>query len=463
MRKGFYLLLSVSVLLLTIPSCQKSGKWTKHTITEEYEYVESEAPVVPVAQEPQEETPSVPKLWKWKAKRMAKAELREQGAIDQPVVVPVKVGYYECNSAEERENLYKLQVNGLLNVIYSEIKNKYERPTYWVDVQLTGKGRSLIVKDDTPVFPEDTINPDYMKALVNPETGLNQYGEFTMDPNVPEDIISLIKGFYTAYIQDNNAAINQYGTPDIQLAEQRIKIAEGLDIKPLSKDPFVREGAPKAETLETLSIFKWNNYVDLYVVRIANAEYCIVVKEDNGQKKIDDIALNSPAKLVVKRTLRCTAADISAKALHKALKEKEAKAQRAKAVAKNNKKAAPAKEENGPEVLEFDEYNPQLAPGIEIAEHAEPTLYQIAKAAEHVEVFNLLAGTYKFKEMGKLKLLKEATAVTKYSTKMTVELVKVSALGRIYFGMLEGTIENYAAVFVYDADEEEWGVSVEGY
>lgn len=457
MRKSFFLLLPAAIIMLAMPSCQKCGKWTKHTVIEEYEYLPEDKSQLPEVEEKQEPV-KTPTLGKWKAKRMIKAALAEEGIINQPVVVPVQVGYYECNNLQEREDLYKLQVNGLLNVNYSEIKNKFERPTYWVDVQLTGKGKSLIVKDNTPIFPEDTINPDYMKTLVNPETGLNQYGEYTMDPNVAEDVIALIKGFYKAYNQDKNIAIEQFGTEDLQKADQRIKIAEGLDIQRLNKDPFVREGKPEAEEIEALSICKWNNYVDLYVVRIKDAEYCVVVKEANGQQKIDDIALNSPARLAVKKTFRCTAAGISAKELHNALKAKERKAKQSvtrnkKAVVKATK--APAE----PEMLEFEEYNPQLEPGILLAEHEEPTLYQIAKAAEHKEAFNLMAGTYKFKEMGKLRLVK-GSAIPMYTTVVTVECVKVNALGRIFFGMREGTTDLVTAQFTYDADEEEWGLIV---
>ena len=458
MRKSFYFVLSAAVLLLTIPSCQKSQKWSKHTVTEEFVYVTPEKPDHPCDKcKDEKKAEKVPTICRWTAKRLVKAAMTEREVINNPALVPVQIGYYECDNEISRQNLYKLQVNKLLNVTYSEIKNKFELPTYWVDVQLTGKGKSLIVKDDTPVFPEDTICPKHMKALINPESGLNQYGEFTMDPNVPEDVVSLIKNFYAAYIQDKPGAINQFGTPDLQKAEQRINIANDLNIRRLVVDPFVREGVPAAEALEGLTIHKWTSYVDLFIVRIQDAEYCIVVKEDNGQKKIDDIALNSPERLGVKRTLRCTAADITAKELHKALKEKEAKAKQA--AAKNKKEVAPKEvKQSEPEKLEFEEYNPQLAPGIEIAEHAAPTLYEIAKAAEHVETVNLFAGVAKFKEMGKLKLVKDAQVPT-YTAVVTIETVKVNALGRIFRGLTEGEQRKVVATFTYDKDEEVWNVA----
>jgi len=444
MKKSFFFFLSAAVLLLTIPSCQKGSKWKKHTVIEEYEYAEGQT--LP------EEQKKVSKIWHWKAARMAKDMLKEGNLINEPIVVPVEVGYYECNDLQERENLYKLQVNGLLNVTYSEIKNKYERPTYWVDVQLTGKGKSLIIKDKAPVFPEDTINPDYMKVLVNPETGLNQYGEYTFDPNVPEDIVALIKNFYGAYLNDKKGAINQYGTPDLIKAEQRIDIANGLDIHRLSKDPFLRENQISQAAVDAMTITKWTPYVDLYIACINNMEYCIVVKENEGMKRIDDIALQNPLKMQVNKTVRCTAAGISAKELHRALLAQEAKARHAKpqAPAKNKKAAEPKVQE--PEVLQFDEYNPQRQPGIELVEHAEPTLYEIAKAAEHSETFNLLAGTYKYDKLGKLKLNKQAKQ-TEYRAPVYIKLAKVTALGRIFFNLHEGDTFDFEMIYKYDEDE----------
>ena len=447
MRKHLFLFLSAAVCLLTITSCQKQGKWTKHTVTEEYVYVDGQ------------DTPAdeVSKPCKWTAKRMVKNALKEEGITGVDVVVPVKVGYYECGSMAERENLYKLQVNGLLNVTYSELKNKYEKPTYWVDVQLTGKGKSLIVKEEVPVFPEDTINPEYMLLLVNPETGLNQYGEYTFDPNVAEDVTALIKNFYKAYIQGANAAINQYGTPDLIRAAERIEIANGLGIRRLSKDPFVRDNSINDEAIDAMTITKWTTYVDLYVVTINGVEYCVVIKVDNGQKKIDDVALNAPVFLVRNKTMRCTAAGISARELHNALRAQEAKAARLmKAIPAKAKATPAAKAPKVPEtvMLEFEEYNPNLAPGIVAVEHNEPTLYELAKAAENYEIFNLKAGTYAFKEMGKLKQDKQ-TKVPTYKAVVTIENTKVNALGRIFFKMTEGETKKLTAVFVYVDDEWE--------
>lgn len=457
MRKNLLLLLAAAIVLLAIPSCQKCpGKWTKHTLTEEYEFVNDTNGGQ--EKEKKEKKEKQPSIFKWTAKRMAKAKLEELEIINKPITVPVTLGYYECNSVQDRENLYKLQVNGLLNVNFSEIKNKYDRPTFWVDVRLTDKGKALIVKSKAPVFPEDTINPDYMNALVNPETGLNQYGEYTVDPNVDDAVVSLIKNFYLEYRRDKAGAIARYGTADLQQADQRIRIAEGLEIHRLLNDPFLREGTPSIEAIDTLGIWKWNSYVDLYIVRIDDAEYCFVVKEEHGQKKIDDIALNSPTKLAVKRTMRCTAAGISARELHKALKVMEAKAKTARANTNKQKNIVKAVQKYvAPEILEFEEYNPRLEPGIMAVVHTEPTLYQIAKEAEHKKTVNLMAGIYKFKEMGKLRKNK-LEVNPRYTAKITVKCTKVNALGRIFCKLVDGSTETLKANFNYDPDEEEWTV-----
>ena len=444
MKKTLYLFLSAAVLLLVIPSCQKDKKWTKHTVIEEYEYVAPQAN----SEEPQKE----PSLWRWRAARMAKAQLKEAGIIKNPIVVPVKTGYYECNDLKEREVLYKLKVNGLLKVDFSEIKNAYDKPTYWVEVALTNKGKALVINDDTPVYPEDTINKQYMMQILNPETGLNQYGEYTFDTNVPEDIKALFKNFYKTYINDKKSAINMYGTTDLIQADQRIIIAKDLQINRLSQDPFLRGAKINAEDIEAMSVTRWTSYVNLYIVGINEVEFCIVVRDLNGVKKIDDVAMNAPRKLVTNKTMRCAAASITAKELHRALQTQNKKGTHGKAsIAKISKgtKAQPAAEEK--ENLQFDEYNPQVQPGIELVERTEPTMYELAKMAEHVEIYNLRAGDYQYKKLGKLRKVK-GVSYPLYKATVEIERKNVSALGRIYFKMIEGETQTYTIYYKYDED-----------
>ncbi len=449
MRTKTLILLS-AVLLLIVPGCKQHGKWTKHVVTEEYTYVDGQ-------NQAEEEQAEAPSLWNFTAKRMVKAALKEKKVINSPVVVPVKLGYYECNDLQERENLYKAQVNGLLDVKYSEIKNKHEKPTYWVEVALTPKGKSLVVKDDKPVFPEDTINHEHMLAVLSPESGLNQYGEYTFDPNVDNDVIELIKSFYNAYIANKNMAINNYGTHDLIDAQQRINTAQELGVRRM-QDPFLRGAVIDSSNVNDLYIDKWTSFVDLYVASIGEAQFCIVVKNADGVKKIDDVALNAPSYLNVNKTLRCTAKGISARELHNALKAKQNQ-RPAAAPKKAPAKAAPVERDEPEPSLLFDEYMPYLQPGIELAEHAEPTPYQLAKQCEHIEIVNMLAGEYQFEKMSKLKNVKVGKNEAPVKTAIvTIKRAKVSPLGRIFFNMKEGETDKFNVAFSYK--DEEWNCEV---
>lgn len=454
-------LIVMSAIIMLAPSCKKQPDrtWSKHVVTEEFVFTEQPKPA---PEDPKKEkepkkvkTPKTkkekqPKLCRLYAKHMVKNLLKDKKKINTPIVEAIKVGYYECNNVTARENLYKLQANGLVDVTYSEIKNKYNKSTYWVEVALTKDGEKLIVEKD-PFYPEDSIDINYMKGHVSPESGKNKYGEYTFDPNVDSVIIDLIHNFYKAYVVNQKSAIKKYATPDLVQAYDRIATAKELGLNYMSVDPFVRNAAIDKNALEVV-VHQWTSYVDLYRVTLGGQEFCIVVKDMNGTKKIDDVALHNPKHLAQKRTMRCTALNISAQKLHNALKKKEARP------APKAKKAV-----EKPELL-FDEYEPTLQPGIEQAEHTEPLPYQIAKQCEHFKVYNLFAGTKKLAKMGKIKdvksdnlmqvgLDKEKAPLTKKAI-VTIETVKVSPVGRIYKKLENGETAKYEVNFIYE--EEEW-------
>lgn len=457
--KKITLLLMAAIIMLA-PSCKKQPDrpWSKHVVVEEFVFTEQPTPEAPKKEkEPKKvKTPKVkkekqPKLCRLYAKHMVKNLLKDKKKINTPIVEAIKVGYYECNNVTARENLYKLQANGLVDVTYSEIKNKYNKPTYWVEVALTKDGEKLIVEKD-PFYPEDSIDINYMKGHVSPESGKNKYGEYTFDPNVDSVIIDLIHNFYKAYVVNQKSAIKKYATPDLVQAYDRIATAKELGLNYMSVDPFVRNAAIDKNALEVV-VHQWTSYVDLYRVTLGGQEFCIVVKDMNGTKKIDDVALHNPKHLAQKRTMRCTALNISAQKLHNALKKKEARP------APKAKKAV-----EKPELL-FDEYEPTLQPGIEQAEHTEPLPYQIAKQCEHFKVYNLFAGTKKLAKMGKIKDVKlddlmllglddkEKAPVIKKAN-VTIETVKVSPVGRIYKNLENGETTKFEVNFIYE--EEEW-------
>ena len=436
----------MSAIIMLAPSCKKQPDrpWSKHVVVEEFVFTEQPTPEAPKKEEPKKE--KEPKLCRLYAKRMVKELLEEKKKINTPIVEAIKVGYYECNNVTARENLYKLQVNGLVDVTYSEIKNKHNRPTYWVEVALTKKGEKLIVEKD-PFYPEDSIDINYMNGHVSPESGKNKYGEYTFDPNVDSVIIDLIQNFYKAYVVNPRSAIKKYATVDLIQAYDRIATAKDLGLNYMSVDPFVRNAAIDKNALEVV-VHQWTSYVDLYRVTLGGQEFCIVVKNINGTKKIDDVALHNPKNLAQKRTMRCTALNISAQKLHNALKKKEARP-----ATKIQKTVSPK-----PELL-FDEYEPTLQPGIVQVEHTEPLPYQIAKQCEHFKVYNLFAGSKKIAKMGKIRNVKSEDSKQKETpikkkALVTIENVKVSPVGRIYKGLENGETKKFEVNFIYE--EEEW-------
>jgi hypothetical protein len=183
--------------------------------------------------------------------------------------------------------------------------------------------------------------------------------------------------------------------------------------------------------------------------------FCFVVKEENGLKKIDDIALNVPENLKKKNTWRQFALEITARELHDAQKAFDAKP-------KNPQRLDPVAPSvgNAPATpLLYDEYNPTLAPGIKDAIRPAVLPYQLAKAAEQAEVFDLFAFDKKLVKLGKIKNVKDCVPTKKVV--FSVKTVKVSPLGRICFNETDGEVEEYVAYFKYI--EEEWvciGVNV---
>ena len=454
MKKITLIVLS-AVILFAAPSCKKQQcKVIKHVVSEEYVYADpcdNDVNVTEENTEPAEEVkkdePKIQKLWKCVAKRKVKEVLKASEIINTPRVVPMKVGYYECNCTSQRELLYKAQVNGLIDVAYTDIKNHQSIPTYWVEVALTSKGKALIVADKTPIYPEDTIQT---WGLISPESGKNKYGEYTFDYiNVPADVTELIQNFYRAYIANKNAAIFDFGTADLILAQERILKAKELGVRKYVVDPFTRNHNLNLADVEAMSICKWTYYVDLYIAEVAGQKFCLVVKEQDGVKKIDDVALCEPAYLELLNTMRYFALNITARELHNAQKlanVRPTRPQRIDPVAPSvaNAPVAP---------LMFDEYMPAVMPGIEEVVRTGLIPYEIAKLNEYSETFNLLAFNKKLVKMGKLKDVKCATTPTK-KAEITIKTVKVSPLGRICYHEKSGETETYVAYYQYF--DEEW-------
>ena len=456
MKKIALIVLS-AVILFAAPSCKKQDcKVLKHVVSEEYVYADPCDKAAPVVAEEDKDAAKkeekTPRLWKLQARCLLKEVLEDAKIINNPRVVPIAVGYYECNDSDYRKLLYKAQVNGLVDVEFTDIVDTLDYRTRWINASLTPKGKALIVEDNTPIYPEDTITS---WSVVYPNSGKNKYGLYTFDPYVNSEIVALIQGFYKAYMFDKNTAVYSFGTNDLILGQNRINKAKELGVRKNVRDPFTRSLKLDTTMINGIKIFQWTDYQDLFLVKMHDQAFCFVVKEENGLKKIDDIALNIPENLKKKNTWRQFALEITARELHDAQKAFDAKP-------KNPQRLDPVAPSvgNAPATpLLYDEYNPTLAPGIKDAIRPAVLPYQLAKAAEQAEVFDLLAFDKKLVKLGKIKNV-EACVPTK-KVVFSVKTVKVSPLGRICFNETDGEVEEYVAYFKYI--EEEWvciGVNV---
>ena len=105
MKKSLLLVLS-AMILFAVPSCKKQkceAVCTKRTLTEEFVCVNPcQKEEAKKAEEPkkQKEEPKTPRLWRFQAKKLVKDALKAKGLINNPQVVPVKLGYYERPEAE---------------------------------------------------------------------------------------------------------------------------------------------------------------------------------------------------------------------------------------------------------------------------------------------------------------------------------------------------------------------------
>ena len=472
MKKIALIVLS-AVILFAAPSCKKqSCKLLKHVVSEEYVYADpcdQEAASVTEDEPVKEKKAKNPLLLQATAKSLVKEVLTAEGIVNTPRVVPMAVGYYECACSDYRELLYKAQVNGLVDVTFSDIAVDCNSVSYWAEVALTAKGKALIVENDDPIYPEDTITN---WSVLYPESGLNKYGIYTYDANVDAAVAALIRDFYKAYIMGADMAISSYGTNDLVMAQARINKAKELGVRKNVPNPFVHTAGLDAAAVDAMAVYKWTTYEDLYLAMFGDVAFCLVVKEEGGVKKIDDVActlykdddkkLTKLSRYTVKaanlhdcsaiyntaHTLRYFAQNITARELHDAQKALDAKPLSPKRL----DPVAPSVANVPATPLLFDEYNPALQPGI--VEAPQGALqYAEAKAKEYIEEFDLLAFDKKLVKMGKIKNVEGEDEPTK-KAEIAIKTVKVSPLGRICYGETEGEIEEYIAYFKYI--EQEW-------
>lgn len=390
-------------------------------------------------EEPKEETPK--KLFKFWAKRLLRKDLqKDNGHI---LVTNLKVGYYECNSYQERLNLYKLVANNLITLKCDEIVTK-NGSTYWVTVELTPQGQKLIVSPDKKkLYPEDFITEEEAKSFLVPALDQDMWGVPSVDAEVPQEIVSALKNFYSG--------LQAGHTPNQSLLDANMKCALSLldsmayyDASLLDYNPFTRGMELTFEMVENLSVLRLPRIQDAYLVTIGENSFVYIIDHNNGVY-IDDVAYVKPTSTMNPNYTVCALAGTLTKwDLIRAREAKRERDARAKQYASLTQKiVAPA-----PSPVKEEEDICQAVGGLQLVEHNEPTLYEIAKQNEHFEEVVLLAGVIKIAKLYDLEVTgnkKEA-----YAQGIAIlKLAKVTAVGRIYENLEEGDTQEEEVSFVY--------------
>lgn len=406
------------------------------TVTKSYRSTPPDGQV----EQPKEEAPK--KLFNFWAKRLLRKDLKkDNGNI---IVTNLKVGYYECNSYQERLNLYKLVANNLITLKCDEIVTKHGS-TYWVTVELTPQGQKLIVNQDVKKrYPEDLINEEEAKAFLVPALDQDMWGVPSVDSEVPQEIVSALKNFY--------AGLQAGRTPNQSLLDANMTCALSLldsmayyGASILDYNPFTRGMELTFEMVENLSVLRLPRMQDAYLVTIGENSFVYIIDHHNGVY-IDDVAYVKPSSTMNPNHTVCALASNITKwdliRAREAKRERDARAKQYAALTQRQAAPAPAP------VREEEDEICKAVGGLQLVEHDEPTLYEIAKQNEHFEEVVLLAAVIKITKIYDLEVTgnkKEA-----YAEGVAIQkLAKVTAVGRIYEGLEEGETHEGNVSFTY--------------
>ncbi len=405
-------------------------------VTKTYRVVPGEGKSEEVIQEE-----NAKRLYGFQAKRLLKKQLQKENA--EVYVAPVRIGYYECNNYEERLNLYKLEANKLINLKCDEIVTS-NGSTYWVTVDLTWRGRMLKESPDKKLFPEDRINMDEAYAFLNPYSDQDQWGIPSIDSVVSPQIVEAMKTFYRG-LQAGQDYDQSMMDAKMVCAMSLLNTLASYGVNKLENNPFTRDAELTEEMVNNLTVLRMPRLENAYIVTVGENSFLYVIEEAENVT-IVDLAYLAPQELSSLNQTVCslagtlTKADIlSAREAKRILDEYEAKVK--EMLAKNQPKEEPAKEEEDFEMCE-------TSGSLKMVEHDDPTLYELAKQAEHYEDVMLRAAVMKVARIDDLKVTgnkKKASA----TAEATYKLSKVNAVGRIYLGLVDGTKETKNVNFQY--------------
>lgn len=394
-------------------------------------------------------------LCKFQAKRLLKKQLQKEEA--EVYTVPVRIGYYECNNYQDRLNLYKLEANKLITLQCDEIVTE-NGSTYWVTVELTWRGWWLKESPRKKLFPEDLIDPDEAYAFLNPYLDQDQWGIPSVDSVVSPQIVEAMKTFYRGLWAGRDY--------DQSLMDAKMVCAMSLlntlasyGVQKLPTNPFTRDAELTEEMVNGLTVLRMPRLQNAYLVTVGENSFLYVIEEAADQQvTIVDLAYLAPKDLRSLNQTVCSLAGtltkydiLSAREAKRLMDEYEAKMK--ELLAKQPKKAPVYEEE------EDDFEMCETSGSLKKVEHSDPTLYELAKEAEHYEDVLLRAAVMKVSRIDELKVTgnkKNANA----TAEATYKLTRVNAVGRIYLGLVDGTKETKNVSFEYNK-RDGWKVADE--
>lgn len=415
-----FLVLTISALIFS--GCDNRGKLKYRTSTEEY-------------------FQELPSLSARQAKKAVLAGLKEN-EFEEKQYESIAVGFYQCDSRAEREKLYKLSLNEIITFTCQEIKESDSHSTYWVDVQLTDKGKKLVLKEDKKSFPEDNLDESVVDSLLSPVSLKNIYGELIYDENVDEAVKKVVADFYKACRDDVSNAIESYGSSDLVAANNRIEEYKSYGVSVINSDPFKRNLEINDSLLQTSRLVRFNTYEDAYVYSIGEEDFLLVVKDADGVKVIDDVLLSNPTtnRINPNNTLRCTANKITRNLMASAKAQKEYREKMASYYSQRQSQYTSSSYSNRSAVSQpvqtviaddvVDSFTPSSA-GLQHTIHEGDTEYELAKQRETKEVVKLYAYKIKIENVDHISVNQGKDNHAVATCRVVFKVADVNAVGRI--------------------------------
>lgn len=178
---------------------------------------------------------------------------------------PVKIGYYEASSSNERYELRQLAANGLIDYACDVIIDENDHQYYFVDVKLTSKGKKQSQKE----MPEYIAGKDMIQPTINKD-------EFPESKVEERDINEMSKEEKASYLEAKKLKEQREKEARKQdsLAQSQKEALAKLDKKSIQHSAKARPAAQARSTVEVV-------YLNCYTKKAVKAKD-IVLSKDKG-------------------------------------------------------------------------------------------------------------------------------------------------------------------------------------